>query len=143
MCVWGPFCRKNPVFVAADANIDLAAKRTVWGRMMNAGQQCIAPDYVLIEASVEAAFLERCRHWVREFYGPDPKANHTVGRIVNAKHFERLQTVLATHGGTVVAGGDVDASARYIAPSVISVHTDSPSLAEETFGARLRRALVC
>lgn len=130
--------RKNPVFVAADANIDLAAKRTVWGRMMNAGQQCIAPDYVLIEESVEEAFLDRCRHYVREFYGPDPKNNHTVGRIVNGKHFERLQTVLATHGGTVVVGGDVDADQRYIAPTVIAVARDSPAMAEETFGARAR-----
>lgn len=126
---------KNPVFVADDADVALAAKRTIWGRMMNAGQQCIAPDYVLVHKRVADRFLAECTKTIKAFYEGDAKADGKVGRIVNDRHFQRLSTeVLAGHGGTVVCGGGSDAATRYIEPTVLHLPIDSPAMEEETFG---------
>lgn len=124
---------KNPVFVADDADLALAAKRTIWGRMMNAGQQCIAPDFVLVHKAVAQPFLNECKKVIKQFYNSD--ARDKVGRIVNERHFKRLTTtILANHGGTVVCGGNVDADERYIEPTVLSLPMDSPAMEDETFG---------
>jgi len=92
---------KNPVFVDRDANLDLAAQRTVWGRMLNAGQQCIAPDYVLCHQAVLRPFLAKCAEYTRSMYGADPK--DSVGRIVGDRQMSRLVQVLTTHRGHVLS----------------------------------------
>jgi aldehyde dehydrogenase (NAD+) len=126
---------KNPVIVCNDADIDLAAKRCVWGRMMNAGQQCIAPDFVLIEKNVVDKFLERSKHWVKELYGENPKENGNFGRIVGQKQMERIIGLLKTHGGEVVCGGSYQKDCCYIEPTVVKVDSYSSSIMqEETFG---------
>lgn len=125
---------KNPTFVDKSADIDLAAKRTVWGRNMNGGQQCISPDYVLVHSSVVDAFGENCVKYVKQFYGEDPKTSGYLGKIVGVKQCERLKGVVTTHGGKVLVGGDFDLAAKYIAPTVIRVGFDSPAMEEETFG---------
>ena len=99
---------KNPVIVSKDANIDLAAKRTVWGRMMNAGQQCIAPDFVLAEGDVVDAFLDRCAHHIRTMY--DSRA--AMGRIVDGSRMGRLVQLLEDCRENIVVGGDYDVASR-------------------------------
>jgi len=120
------------VFVSACANIDIAAKRVVWGRMLNAGQQCIAPDYCLVDKKVVHEFLAACKVHVAAMFTKDGPSN--IGRIVGPKQMERLMGVLANHGGKLVVGGTVKQTERYIEPTVIHVALDSPAMEEETFG---------
>eukprot|EP00735_Rhodelphis_limneticus_P003103 TRINITY_DN1435_c0_g1::TRINITY_DN1435_c0_g1_i1::g.27190::m.27190 TRINITY_DN1435_c0_g1::TRINITY_DN1435_c0_g1_i1::g.27190 ORF type:complete len:567 (-),score=170.15,sp/P30838/AL3A1_HUMAN/43.08/1e-127,Aldedh/PF00171.17/1.4e-84 TRINITY_DN1435_c0_g1_i1:306-1925(-) len=125
---------KNPVFVDKDADINLAAKRTVWGAMLNAGQQCIRPDFVLCHKDVMDKFNAAAAKWVKEFYGENPKDGGNIGRVVGDKQMLRLIDVLANHGGKVICGGGYVKEERYIAPTVLCVSRDSPAMAEETFG---------
>ncbi|MGZ4676315.1 MAG: aldehyde dehydrogenase family protein [Acidimicrobiia bacterium] len=130
---------KSPVIVDASANLDVAARRIVWGKYLNAGQTCIAPDYVLVDRRVEGPLLARMRDAVRDFYGSDPRSSADLGRIVNDRHFERI-TRLADAGGTgeVVYGGERDAASRYIAPTAYR-GTDATAaiMQEEIFGPLL------
>jgi aldehyde dehydrogenase (NAD+) len=85
---------KCPVIVCADAAIELAAKRIAWGKFMNAGQTCVAPDFVLVQRGVRDAFVAALKKSLREFYGEDASRSADYGRIVNARHFERLVNYL-------------------------------------------------
>ena len=124
---------KSPVIVTADADLDVAARRVAWGKFLNAGQTCIAPDYTLVAREVEESFVERLGEVVREFYGPDPKTSPDYARIVNDRHFRRIAALLAD--GTPAIGGETDAEQRYIAPTVLrDVAPDAPVMGEEIFG---------
>ncbi|MCB1017550.1 MAG: aldehyde dehydrogenase family protein [Acidimicrobiales bacterium] len=124
---------KSPVIVTAAANLDVAARRIVWGKFLNAGQTCIAPDYVLVDRSVHDLLVDRMRAAVTEFYGEDPKGSPDYARIVNEAHFHRLEKLLDS--GTVAVGGVADADERYLAPTILTdVERDAPAMAEEIFG---------
>jgi aldehyde dehydrogenase (NAD+) len=127
---------KSPTIVAADADIDVAARRIAWGKFINAGQTCVAPDYVLVEASVEDRFLEALRAAITAFYGDEPSASPDYSRIVNQRHHDRLTGLLAAGGfDTTVTGGEGDRASRYLAPTVLSgVKPDSAVMNEEIFG---------
>jgi aldehyde dehydrogenase (NAD+) len=113
--------------------VDVTARRIAWGKFMNAGQTCIAPDYVLVEASREAELLERLTAAIRAFYGKDPRRSGDYGRIVNERHHRRLRALL--EGAEVVVGGEHDAAERYMAPTVLrDVPADAPVMSEEIFG---------
>lgn len=124
---------KNPCIVAADADIATAAKRIAWGKFFNAGQTCIAPDFVLVEKAAEREFLDAMGRTLAKFYGSDPAASPHYARIVNERHFDRLAGYLDR--GEIVAGGKADRAARYIAPTVLTgVTWDDPVMADEIFG---------
>ena len=124
---------KSPTIVARDANLDMAAKRIVWGKFLNAGQTCIAPDYVLVDKTVEAALIEKLRSTITEFYGTDPQKSHDYSRIVNTRNFTRVSAYLKD--GSVVTGGQCDEAARYIAPTILkNVSPDSKIMQDEIFG---------
>lgn len=129
---------KNPVYVHKDAHIATAAKRIVWGRMLNAGQQCIAPDYVLCDAAVCDKFLAACQSTINNYYSEDPSKTPDYGRIIAESDAKRLQGLLASckeAGDLVVCGGDVQVERRYVAPTIVKVRAaDSPLLQDETFG---------
>jgi len=125
---------KNPVFVDKNCSIDLAAKRTIWGRMMNAGQQCIGPDYVLAHKDIIDQLAERMKYYCKELYGSDPKNNGNLGRIVGDRQMERLIGILKNHKGKVICGGNYVQSERYIEPTVLQVDFNSVAMEEETFG---------
>jgi aldehyde dehydrogenase (NAD+) len=126
---------KNPAIVAADADIRVAARRIAWGRFLNAGQTCVAPDYVLVERAVAGRFLAELQVAITEFYGAEPRSSPDYARIVNERHYSRLATLLTTHGGEVVCGGASDPTTRFIAPTVVRDPAwDSPLMAEETLG---------
>ena len=100
---------KSPAIVAADADVDVAARRIAWGRFTNAGQTCVAPDYVLVAAAVEDQFLGAVLRAVHDFYGENPTASPDYGRIVNDRHFDRLTGLLDAGGyEAVVTGGSGD-----------------------------------
>lgn len=129
---------KSPTIIAADADIAVAAKRVAWGKFMNAGQTCIAPDYVLVEESVKHRFVDLLTEAIDEFYGGDPKSSSDLGRIVNERHHDRLTGLLASGGGTIVTGGDAERSTKYVAPTVvIDPDLDAPLMNEEIFGPLL------
>lgn len=124
---------KNPCIVDRDADPALAARRIAWGRFLNAGQTCIAPDFVLAHRDVKPALLEQLAAALAAFYGPEPKASPDYGRIVNERHFDRLAAFLGE--GRAVVGGQSDRGARYIAPTVLEgVGWDSAVMQEEIFG---------
>jgi aldehyde dehydrogenase (NAD+) len=124
---------KSPCVVAADADLKIAAERIVWGKFLNAGQTCVAPDYVLVERARHDALIDAFRATIARFFGSDPKASPALARIVSEKHVQRLAGYL--DGGRVVIGGEVDHAARYIAPTVLAdVLADAPVMREEIFG---------
>lgn len=127
---------KSPVIVDESANIEVAARRVAWGKWLNAGQTCVAPDYVLVNEKVQDRFVDSLRGVLREFYGDDPRTSDSYGRIVSPRHFDRLVTLM--NGGTPIIGGESDASDRYIAPTVLgNVNLGSPLMQEEIFGPLL------
>ncbi|MEL7208245.1 MAG: aldehyde dehydrogenase family protein [Actinomycetota bacterium] len=124
---------KSPAVVTSTAKIDQAAKRLAWGKWVNAGQTCIAPDYVLVADDVHDQLVDRLVATIAEFYGDDPKQSPDYARIVTDSHFHRLEKLLDS--GTVAAGGDSDVDDRYIAPTVlVDVEPDAPVMEEEIFG---------
>ncbi|HSA39211.1 MAG TPA: aldehyde dehydrogenase family protein [Mycobacterium sp.] len=122
---------KSPVIVAADADIDVAAKRIVWTKLINSGQICIAPDYVLVEESVRDRLVDKMAEAVAKF-----EAKNTGGkRIVNERHFARLTGALAATEGRVAVGGGSDAAKIEIEPTVVvDPSVDEPLMTEEIFG---------
>ena len=127
---------KSPTYVHASADLDVAARRIAWGKFLNAGQTCIAPDYVLVDHEVKDALVDKLTKQVRAFYGADPQASTSFGRIVNDRHVERLQRPpRRTGAGTVAAGGQVDAAERFVAPTItVEPAPDSAVMQEEIFG---------
>jgi aldehyde dehydrogenase (NAD+) len=124
---------KSPAIVHSSADLRVAARRIAQGRWNNAGQTCTAPDYVLVFKEVAEPFLEDLKETVLQFYGADAQKSPDYGRIINARHFDRLTALLAS--GTVYHGGQHDRADRFIAPTVlVNVSPDSPVMQEEIFG---------
>ena len=124
---------KSPCIVEPDANIDVAARRIVWGKFLNAGQTCVSPDYVYAHESIRNRLLQAMASSVSTLYGPDPHASPDFGRIVNDRHFDRLTALL--HAGSIVSGGEQLRSERYIAPTILTdVSWQDPVMQEEIFG---------
>src|SRR6478736_8399558 len=120
---------KSPVIVSADADIDVAAKRIAWTKLINSGQTCIAPDYVLVDASVRDQLVAKIGAAVASFDAAGGK------RIVNQRHFDRLTKALAATKGTVAIGGGSDATAIEIQPTVVvDPNLDEPLMTDEIFG---------
>jgi acyl-CoA reductase-like NAD-dependent aldehyde dehydrogenase len=124
---------KNPTIVHASANLKAAARRIAYGRYLNSGHICTAPDYVLVWPEVKDELVRRLADTIREFYGDDPKQSPDYGRVINQRNFERLVGLLGS--GKVAVGGQTDAAGRYIAPTVlVDVPPDSPIMQDEVFG---------
>jgi acyl-CoA reductase-like NAD-dependent aldehyde dehydrogenase len=124
---------KSPCIVCEDAEIDLAAGRIIWGKMLNAGQTCVAPDYVLVHRSRLDELVAALRRAVVEYFGDEPKASPKFGRIVNSRHFDRLCRYLDE--GTIIFGGERDADDRYIAPTVlVDPAPQTAVMTDEIFG---------
>jgi aldehyde dehydrogenase (NAD+) len=127
---------KSPVIVDKSANIEVAARRVAWGKWLNAGQTCVAPDYVLVDETVQDKFVDALRTSIKDFYGANPHTSDSYGRIVSPRHFDRLVSLM--NGGTVIVGGESATQDRYIAPTVLGdVKLDSALMQEEIFGPLL------
>ena len=124
---------KSPCIVDETANIPLAAKRIVWGKFLNLGQTCVAPDYILCQDSVRVKLLEEIKRQIKKQFGDDPLANPAYGRIINEKHFNRVCGLIDP--AKVVAGGRSDASTLKIEPTVMDgVTFGDKIMGEEIFG---------
>lgn len=124
---------KSPCIVDSSANLKLAAKRLVWGKHLNGGQTCVAPDYVLIDANVKSEFIELYGKEITAAYGENPKQSEDYPRIVNNKNFNRLKGMLK--GLRVAIGGETDEDELYIAPTLVDEPSmDSEVMKDEIFG---------
>jgi len=124
---------KSPCIVHEDARLDLAAKRIAWGKFMNAGQTCVAPDYVYVHQAVKEAFLLRLKEAIGQLYGASPLTSGSYTRIVSEKHFERLVRLL--EDGRTAVGGDFDRDALMIEPTVLTDVTPGAAvMRDEIFG---------
>ncbi|MCG9879368.1 MAG: aldehyde dehydrogenase [Bacteroidia bacterium] len=127
---------KSPCIVDKSANLALAAKRIVWGKTLNAGQTCIAPDYVYVHQDVKAQLLDEIKKCVQTMFGSDQKKNNFYGRIIHPSAFNRLKGLM--QNGKIVHGGATDESEKYIELTVIdSVQKTDPIMQEEIFGPLL------
>ncbi|MFF2246880.1 aldehyde dehydrogenase family protein [Arthrobacter sp. NPDC058130] len=126
---------KSPAYVDATTDLATAAKRIAWVRFMNAGQTCVAPDYVLAREDVLAPLQAELIKAVAALFGPDPAASPSYGRIVDDRHFARLAAL--ADGSTVVHGGQRDAASRYFAPTLLRPVPGDAVMAEEVFGPLL------
>lgn len=125
---------KSPCIVDKTADIDLAARKIAWGKLLNAGQTCIAPDYLLVHRSLTTALVDKIGEYVKRFYGDNLRQSTSYPRIINDKAFSRLQGYI-DHGSTILYGGEYDASDRFIAPTILRPDSEqSPIMQEEIFG---------
>ncbi len=124
---------KSPTIVDEDANLDLAAKRIAWGKFTNAGQTCIAPDYVYVHRSVKPELLSKLKQAIKDLYGEDPLYNEEYSHIVNKRHFDRLCEYL--NDGDLIAGGERDEDINSIEPTILDHITwDDGVMQDEIFG---------
>ncbi|KAJ8929821.1 hypothetical protein NQ314_017419 [Rhamnusium bicolor] len=127
---------KSPVYLDETADIDLAAARILWGKCINAGQSCIAPDYVLCSKEIERKFIEASKKKIREWFGENVKESSDFGRIINENHFQRIVKLL--EGTQIAVGGNYDAKELFIEPTIIQgVKPTDPIMQEEIFGPLL------
>ena len=124
---------KSPVIVDWDADIRITARRIIWGKFINTGQTCIAPDHVLVHKSVKNELVDAMKSEIESFYGKDPSKSPDYGRIINEGHFDRLSRYLEE--GHIVTGGQINREERYIAPTILDgVSRESSVMKEEIFG---------
>lgn len=124
---------KSPCIVDRDVNLDVTARRITWGKFFNAGQSCVAPDYVLVDKTIKKDLLESIKACITRFFGENPQISPDYARIVNSRHFERLAGLLAE--GDTIIGGKLDPNDNYIAPTVIdNVLMEHKVMESEIFG---------
>jgi aldehyde dehydrogenase (NAD+) len=124
---------KCPCLVCADAPLEVTARRIAWGKFMNAGQTCVAPDFVLVERNTLGPLVAALKRAIHQFYGGDPRQSPEYGRIINQQHLARLTAYLSS--GHIEHGGGHDATDLYLAPTILTgVTPDAPVMQEEIFG---------
>ncbi|PAA67270.1 hypothetical protein BOX15_Mlig011433g1 [Macrostomum lignano] len=126
---------KSPVYVSEGVDLGQVSKRLAWGKFLNAGQTCIAPDYVMCPPELAQPLADAVAAQIAEFYGQDPKASPDYGRIVSDRMFDRIVGLMQASKADRATGGDTDRDARYIAPTVYTnVRADDALMREEIFG---------
>ncbi|MEM0912420.1 MAG: aldehyde dehydrogenase family protein, partial [Pseudomonadota bacterium] len=124
---------KSPCLIDCSADLEVSAKRIVWGKFINAGQTCIAPDYILVDQTIKEAFIEELQKQIEVQYGKEPKSNSDYGRIIDARHCQRLTGYLIDQN--VIYGGEIDIQNKFISPTlVLDPSPDSNLMKEEIFG---------
>jgi len=124
---------KSPCIIDEGVDLETVARRIIWGKFYNAGQTCVAPDYVLVPKSSKSSLLSFMKKAIHEFYGQDPAQSPDFGRIISSRHFERLVALI--EGQSVFTGGVWDRESKYIAPTIIDrVATYDPVMQSEVFG---------
>ena len=125
---------KSPLYVDDSVpDMEIAWRRILWAKMINAGQTCVAPDYLLCTEKVKKSLIQYAPIILKQFFGPDAKKSTDLGRIVSDRHFDRLEKLLGS--GKIVFGGDKDKNERYISPTILTdVSPTDPVMCEEIFG---------
>ncbi|XP_075575845.1 aldehyde dehydrogenase family 3 member A2-like [Pelecanus crispus] len=124
---------KSPCYIDKDCDLAVACRRITWGKYMNCGQTCIAPDYILCDPSIQSKVVENIKATLQEFYGEDVKSSPDYERIVNKHHFKRIMGLL--EGQKIAYGGEADEASCFIAPTILTdVSPESKVMDEEIFG---------
>ncbi|MBW4667158.1 MAG: aldehyde dehydrogenase [Cyanomargarita calcarea GSE-NOS-MK-12-04C] len=124
---------KSPCIVDTDINLEHTARRITWGKFINAGQTCIAPDYILVDKKIKDNLLDKIQKYIKEFYGDNPAQSPDYVRIISQRHFDRLTSFLKD--GKIITGGENNPTERYLAPTVIdNVSWNDDVMQEEIFG---------
>lgn len=126
---------KSPVIVDNTANLKISAKRIMWGKLINAGQTCVAPDYVLAHEDIYDDLINEFIKAIKDFYGDDIRGNKEFGRIVNNKHMNRLKNILEYDKHKIVYGGEIDFDNRFISPTILKdIDLSDKVMSDEIFG---------
>lgn len=126
---------KSPVIVDKSANLEIAAKRIVWGKLINVGQTCIAPDYLLVHRDVADELISRMKRCITDFYGQDIRQNTEYGRIVNERQHQRIAAMIEKDREKVILGGDIASEDLYIAPTLLyPADWKDAAMQDEIFG---------
>lgn len=126
---------KSPAIVTDSADIKNAANRIIWGKYLNVGQTCIAPDYVLVHKSVSKDFLDNSKKSIHDFYGGNIQKNNEYGRIINLKQYQRIEKLLEIEKDKIVHGGETDSNEKFISPTIIyPVNFEDKIMGDEIFG---------
>ena len=131
---------KSPALVIDGANLEVTAKRIIWGKSLNAGQTCIAPDHLLVEHKLFDSLISNLKNSINDFYGNNPLDSKHLGRIINQNQFNRLNNLLkeAKKNGQIIYGGDSNEIERRISPTLIKIENrNDPLMKEELFGPLL------
>lgn len=124
---------KSPCIVDREVNVDIAAKRIVWGKCLNSGQTCVAPDYLYVHSAVKDGLIQAMEKYIKEFYGQNPSRNSEFPRIINERHFNRLRELMKK--GRILEGGEANTETLQIAPTIIdNIEWGYPVMQEEIFG---------
>ncbi len=124
---------KSPCIVDLDANLDIAAKRIIWGKTINAGQTCIAPDYLFVHQDIKDELIKKMINAIEGMFGKDCKESKYYPRIINSQAMDRLENLMKH--GSIIYGGKIDKAEKYISPTIITnIHPDFPVMQEEIFG---------
>jgi len=126
---------KSPTVVDQTANLTMAAERIIWGKLMNTGQTCVAPDYLLVHSSIKEEFIGKMIETIERFYGEFSAQSPDYGRIINERQFDRLTGLINQERGHIIYGGNDNRSNLFIEPTLLDGITwDSPSMEDEIFG---------
>lgn len=124
---------KSPCIVDETADIDLTAKRIVWGKTINAGQTCIAPDYIMVHDTVKEKLIDKMKYYITQFYGNEPCNNSEYPKVINKNHFKRLLELM--DGQDIIFGGQANETTNQIAPTLLgNVSMEDDVMKEEIFG---------
>jgi aldehyde dehydrogenase (NAD+) len=124
---------KSPCIVDQNVDLEIVAKRIVWGKFFNAGQTCVAPDYLLAQQEIEEPLCQAMQRWIKHFFGENPESSPDLAKIINKRHFDRLIAYL--QGTQIICGGHWDAEQLYIEPTLIkTTDLEAPVMQEEIFG---------
>lgn len=126
---------KSPVIIEKSANLQIAAKRIVFGKFMNVGQSCTSPDHIWVTPEIKDKFIKELIHSIEEFYQKNPKQSKEYSRIINANHHKRLVSILDKEKDNIIYGGSFDEKDNYIEPTILdNITTQSPCMQTEIFG---------
>lgn len=126
---------KSPCIVDKTCNIQNAAKSIIWGKLINAGQTCVAPDYVLVQEDIKEHFIEELKNSIKEYLGPLPQENENFGRIINERQFAKLKEIIEIEYENLIYGGEFDECGLYVAPTLLDIKSfDSFVMQNEIFG---------
>ncbi|XP_070532678.1 aldehyde dehydrogenase family 3 member B1-like isoform X2 [Ptychodera flava] len=124
---------KSPCYVDTNTDLTVAANRIAWGKFLNAGQTCIAPDYIICQKEIQDELVKKIGNALNNFFGENPQKSDSYGRIINDRHFQRVSDLMKH--GKIVIGGQSDPTERYISPTVVTdVQTTDPVMEQEVFG---------
>jgi len=125
---------KSPTIISPDADLKLAARRIMWGKVLNCGQTCIAPDYVFVPSELKRAFVDECKSVLNQFFQGNVSTSKDYGRIVNERHAKRIAALIDKEKDKILVGGKYDIQSKFVEPTLMEADATSSIMKDEIFG---------